>query len=87
MYNQDKRNGFKWGFALAIAGIAIAWLLGIINANDQANKDKLAELHAGELSACWAEVKESGGTCKIEYLKDRTDTIYGAKVVREVAND
>lgn len=82
MINQDKRNGFKWGIGVAIVGVAIAWLLGLANANDQQNKDKLAELHAGELSACWAEVEAKGGTCKIEYLKDRTDTIYGAKVIR-----
>ena len=83
MNNQAKRNGFKWGFGLAVAGFAFAWLLGIANTNDQCNKDKLAELHAGELSACWAEVEANGGTCRIEYLKDRTDTIYAAKVVRE----
>lgn len=71
---------------LAIAFIATAIFAGLLiiaHNQDQANKDKLAELHASELSACWNEVKENGGTCRIEYLKDRTDTIYGAKVVRE----
>lgn len=80
---EDKRKGFMWGVGAAIAGLAIAWLLGIVNSEEQAHKDKLAELHSAELSACWAEVHEHGGTCKIEYLKDRTDTIYAAKVVRE----
>ena len=50
---------------------------------DQKQQDKLAQLHAGELSACWKEVEEKGGICRIEYIKDRTDTIIGAKVVRE----
>lgn len=81
--NNDKRAGFKLGLGLAILGFALAWLLGIANNNDQANKDKLAELHSAELSACWNEVHEHGGTCRIEYIKDRTDTIIGAKVLRE----
>lgn len=83
MISSEKRSGIRWGFGLAIAGVAIAWLLGIANGQEQANKDRLAELHSAELSACWAEVNEKGGTCKIEYLKDRTDTIYGAEVIWE----
>lgn len=83
MINQDKREGIKIGIAFMIVAIAVAWLLGIANKQDQSNKDALAELHASELSACWDEVRENGGTCKIEYIKDRTDTIIGAKVIRE----
>ena len=77
----EKRSGIKIGLGIAIVGFALAWLLGIANNNEQANKDKLAELHSAELASCWNEVHENGGTCRIEYLKDRTDTIYGAKVV------
>jgi hypothetical protein len=83
MINNDKRSGFKWGLGVAIIGFALAWLLGIAGSQEQAQKDKLAELHSAELSACWSEVNQHGGTCRIEYLKDRTDTIYGAKVIRE----
>lgn len=66
-----------------IATAIFAGLLFIAHKQDQQNKDTLASLHAGELSACWDEVKEQGGTCRIEYIKDRTDTIIGAKVIRE----
>lgn len=79
--SNDKRSGIKIGLGIAVLGFALAWLLGIANSNDQANKDKLAELHSAELSACWERVSEEGGTCRIEYLKDRTDTVYGARVV------
>lgn len=70
---------------VAIAFIAVALFAGLLviaHNNDKANEDKLAELHAAELSACWNEVKEQGGSCRIEYIKDRTDTVIGAKVVR-----
>ena len=87
MISQDKREGFKLGIAFMLIAIAVAWLLGIANKQDQENKDALAQLHAGELSACWAEVKETGGTCRIEYIKDRTDTVIGAKVIREGSHD
>ena len=81
--SRDKQKGFMWGIGAAAIGLAIAWLLGLAGSGEQANKDKLAELHKAELVACQAEVAERGGTCRIEYLKDRTDTIYAAKVVRE----
>ena len=45
--------------------------------------DKLTALHAGELKACIEETKDQGISCRIEYLKDRTDTIYAARVVKE----
>lgn len=75
----DKRTGFAWGLGFAIVGFALTWLLGIANDGDQANKDKLAEMHQAELTACI----ESGSKCRIEYLKDRTGTIYAARVVKE----
>lgn len=76
----------KKSHEIAIAFIAtaiFAGLLVIAGKQDQANKDKLMELHSAELSACWNEVQEHGGTCRIEYIKDRTNTIIGAKVIRE----
>lgn len=70
--------------AIAFIATAIFALLLIIAHNqEKANQEKLAQLHAGELSACWQEVKEHGGSCRIEYIKDRTDTIIGAKVIME----
>lgn len=76
--NKDMRKGFRWGLGAAIVGVAIAWLLGFVHCEEKAQKDRLAELHEAELKACMAEY----GNCRIEYLKDRTDTIYAAKVVR-----
>lgn len=81
--NQDKRNGFKLGVAFMVVATAIAWLLGLAGKQDEQNKTALAELHSAELSTCWAKANEYGGSCRIEYLKDRTDTIYGAKVIYE----
>lgn len=75
---------FLWGFGAALTGVALAWLLGIAFNQENDQMEKLARLHAAELSTCWSEVEESGGTCRIEYLRDRTNTIYGAKVIREV---
>lgn len=81
----NNKSELAWGIIIAIiVGIILAMLIVIACKQEQANKSKLTELHAGELAACWQEVQEKGGTCKIEYLKDRTDTIYGAKVIREV---
>ena len=80
-----KNNEISWGLIIAvIAGIILALLIVVACRQEDANKRKLSELHAGELAACWNEVQEKGGSCRIEYLKDRTDTIYAAKVVREV---
>ena len=80
----EKIKGFMWGFGASIVGLALAWLLGLVHSQEQAQMDRLAQLHAAELSTCWSQVEETGGTCRIEYLKDRNDTIYGAKVIREV---
>ena len=44
---------------------------------------KLAKLHEAELTACVEATKGTDKTCRIEYLKDRTDTIYAAKVIKE----
>lgn len=80
-----KNNEVSWGLIIAvIAGMILALLIVIACKQEEANKDKLSQLHAGELAACWQEVQDKGGNCRIEYLKDRTDTIYAAKVVREV---
>lgn len=79
----ENKKSFMWGFGVAIVGFALAWLLGLVNSGEQANKDKLAELHAGELKACWEQVEQTGGVCRIEYIKDRTDTIIGAKIIKE----
>ena len=80
-----KNNEISWGLIIAIVvGMILAVLIVIACKQDEANKAKLSQLHAGELAACWQEVQSSGGTCRIEYLKDRTDTVYAAKVVREV---
>lgn len=81
--NMDRAKGFLWGIGACVTGIAIAWLLGIVHDGEQANMKKLAETHQAELIACLTVAKDTGETCRIEYLKDRTDTIYGAKVVRE----
>ena len=70
---------------IAIAFIATAIFAGLLiiaHKQDQANKDALANLHATELAQCWAEI-EDGQVCKIEYIKDRTDTVIGAKVTKE----
>ena len=64
---------------LIIGGIAIKSAL--VMENQQ--KDQLANLHAKELSVCWEKAVENGGTCRIEYLRDRTNTIYGAEVIME----
>lgn len=80
--SNDKRTGFRWGFGVAIAGIALAWLLGIAGSNEQQQLDALAELHSKELATCWQSIEE-GQVCKIEYIKDRTDTVIGAKVIKE----
>ena len=80
---RDTRIGINWGIGFSIVAIMLAWLCGVAFKGDQKQQDKLAQLHAGELSACWKEVEEKGGICRIEYIKDRTDTIIGAKVVRE----
>lgn len=77
-----QNKGFFWGFGVAIIGIAIAWLLGIVSKQEQAQIDALAELHSKELTAC-LEQAGAGTTCKIEYLRDKTDTVYGARVVKE----
>lgn len=82
MITKDKRNGFKWGFGTALVGIALAWLLGVAHTNDQQNLDALANLHAKELAQCWSEIEDEQ-VCKIEYIKDRTDTVIGAKVTKE----
>ena len=74
---------FLWGFGIAIVGFAIAWLLGIANSQEDCQKQSLAEYHAVELKSCLEATEGTDQTCRIEYLKDRTDTIYGAKVVRE----
>ena len=76
------RKNFFYGFGAALVGIALAWLLGIVAKEDQAQLDALTALHAKELSTCWAEVGV-GETCKIEYIRDRTDTVIGAKVIKE----
>ena len=71
---------------IAIAFIATAIFAGLLiiaHGQDQANLDKLASLHEAELTACMKETAGTGETCRIEYLKDRTDTVYAAKVVRE----
>lgn len=52
-------------------------------AMESQQKDQLANLHAKELSVCWEKAVENGGTCRIEYLRDRTNTIYGAEVIME----
>lgn len=44
---------------------------------------KLAKLHEAELTACLESTKGTDTTCRIEYLRDRTDTIYAAKVIKE----
>lgn len=81
----ENKSEVSWGLVIAIiAGIILALLIVVACRQEDANKRKLSELHAGELAACWNEVQEKGGSCRIEYLKDRTDTIYAAKVVREV---
>lgn len=80
----NHRNETIWGGIIAaLVTTILAILIFIACKQDQANKDRLNELHAGELSACWQEVQEKGGICRIEYLKDRTDTVYGARVIRE----
>ncbi len=73
------RSGFAFGIGCALVGLAIAWLLGWVVRDDCAQKDRLRKMHEAELSAC---IKEHG-KCHIEYLKDRTDTIYAAKVVAD----
>lgn len=50
---------------------------------EKQQKDQIASLHAQELSICWEKAIENGGTCRIEYLRDRTNTIYGAEVILE----
>lgn len=81
MTNEEK-SGIRLGLALAIAGLALAWLLGLATTNEQHQMDALAELHAKELATCWQSI-EDGQVCKIEYIRDRTDTVIGAKVVKE----
>ncbi len=79
----EKMKGFMWGIGACAAGFALAWLLGIANNGEQANMKKLAKLHEAELTACLESTKGTDKTCRIEYLKDRTDTIYAAKVIKE----
>ena len=74
----EMRKGFRWGIGSAIVGIAIAWLLGIANNQELEQKASLEEMHKAEIEACIAE----NGECRIEYLRDRTNTIYAAKVVK-----
>jgi len=75
----------NWAIWLIVGSIIIViGLLHVVGAQEQAHMEKLARLHAAELSTCWSAVEETGGTCRIEYLRDRTGTIYSAKVVREV---
>lgn len=71
---------------IAIAFIATAIFAGLLiiaRNQDKANLDSLASLHEAELTACIKETENTGETCRIEYLKDRTDTVYAAKVVKE----
>lgn len=83
MVNQDKREGIKLGIAFAAIAIAVAWLLGIAGRQEEHSKATQAELHSAELATCWDKANTEGGVCRIEYLRDRTDTIYAAKVVYE----
>lgn len=77
--SEEMRRGFRWGVGAAVVGLAIAWLLGIAKCQEEVNKASLKEMHEAELNACIAQF----GKCRIEYLKDRTDTVYSAKVVRD----
>lgn len=79
----EKAKGFMWGIGACATGFALAWLIGIANNGEQANKEKLAEMHKAELTACMEATKGTNQTCRIEYLKDRTDTIYAARVIKE----
>lgn len=73
----------KWAFWIMTLLIDILIvLICIAKEQDRANIQKLDETHAAELEAC-RKTALKGETCRIEYLSDRTGTIYGARVVRE----
>ena len=74
---------FMLGFGAAVVGMAIAWLLGIVSSQENCQKQALAEYHAAELTSCLKATEGTDQTCRIEYLRDRTNTIYSAKVVKE----
>lgn len=67
---------------IVMMAIALGLLFNIAKQNDQRQLDALANLHAQELAHCWNEI-EDGQICKIEYIKDRTNTVVSAKVIKE----
>ena len=78
------KNHTTWTvWIIVVLLIIVCVLVHISKGQEEAQMEKLSRLHAAELSTCWSAVEETGGTCRIEYLRDRTGTIYSAKVVRE----